>query len=123
MTRPRFQRPSALSVRVLGFRARASYAVGCIWSAPLGVKYAKYSEVEQRLHSGKTGAEDSSVRFENRPDAEPDEIICGGDFSYTMVGKSQGSRTGKIVRISMDGHSIQTKCSRDDDAGRCSLAN
>lgn len=105
MTRPRFQRPSALSVRVLGFRARASYAVGCIWSAPLGVKYAKYSEVEQRLHSGKTGAEDSSVRFENRPDAEPDEII------------------GKIVRISMDGHSIQTKCSRDDDAGRCSLAN
>lgn len=87
MTRPLFQRPPALSVRVLGFGPGASYATRCVGRAPLGVKYAEDSEFEQGLHSGETGADYPGVRLKDGPDAEPDEIICGGDVSFINVGK------------------------------------
>lgn len=87
MTPPLFQRPSALPFRDLGFRARASYAAGHIRRAALRVKYAKDSVFEKGLHSGETGAEDSSVGFESGPDAEVDEIICRGDVSFFTKGE------------------------------------
>ena len=96
MTRPLFQRPSALPFRELGFRARASYAGGCIRRAALRVKYAKDSIFEKGLHSGETGAENSGVGFESGPDAEVDEIICRGDVSYFTEGGVLNSRTGKV---------------------------
>lgn len=40
-----------------------------------------------------------------------------------MLGGSLGSRTGKVNRMFMDGNGVQTKSSRDDGTGKCSLAS
>lgn len=82
VTGPLFQRPSVLAVRGLGLGAGTGYAAGCGRCAALGVEYAKDCEIEEGLHSGETGAEDPGAGFEGGPDAEVDEIICGGGLSY-----------------------------------------
>lgn len=107
MTRPLFERPSALPTREMGLRARAGDAAGSMRRAALGVEYTKGCEIEKGLHSGDTGAQNPSVGFDSGPDAKVNEIIYQNEVSYIPSGEDRCSRTSEVGRVLVDDYVVQ----------------